>query len=337
MNYSDIKATIKAQWTHGGPEDIFFLQSAPGIGKSALAKELGMDPDLKFDHVVEINGSLLDTPDLAGLALIGDQGSDVLQFKKSPLIAPCQEGKNLIIWEEVPDSNIAMQNLIARWAYDREVNGTKLSDQTYHIMLGNRSKDKSGAGRVSTKLSNRVCVMEMEASLDAWVDWALVNNVNPVGIQFLRFKPSLFNEFNPDAHMGINPTPRAWVRAFRTADVLPDNLYFAKVKGEVGEGPAAEFTAFRKIYQSLISFEDIVMNPTGVPIPADLSAQFAIVGSLAFNTNPGNIDRVTEFVNRLPSDFGVMFWQDATKKVPALKTTKSFIRWATSSQNVLMS
>lgn len=335
MNFKDIHTAIKTQWLAGGPEDIFFLQSAPGIGKSALAKELGADPELAFDHVVEINGSLLDTPDLAGLALIGEQTSEVLHFKKSPLIAPCQTGRNLIIWEEVPDATIGMQNLIARWAYDKEVNGTKLSDQTFHIMLGNRSKDKSGAGRVSTKLSNRVCVLEMEANLDAWVNWALDRGVNPIGVQFLRFKPSAFHDFNPDAPMGVNPTPRSWVRAFRTADALPEALYFQKVSGEVGSGPAAEYTAFRKIYQSLVSFDEVLANPKGTKIPTDLSAQFAIVGSLAHSCSEDNVDRVAVYVERMRSDFSVMFWLDAVRKTPAIKCTKVFVKWATSKTNVL--
>jgi len=334
MRFSQLQQLISTQWAEGRSRDIFFVQSEPGIGKSALAHLLATTGG--FDNVAEINASLLDTPDLAGLALLNGD-SDVLQFKKPPLLAPLQgDGRNLVIWEEISDSNIGMQNLVARWAYDGNVNGMFLSPNTFHLMLGNRSKDKSGAGRVSTKLSNRVCVLEMEANLDDWVDWALANNVNPIGIQFLRFKPNLFSAFNPDAPLGINPTPRAWTRAFATSDNLPTDLYFNKVKGEVGEGPAAEYTAFRKIYQSLVSFEDIVMNPTGVKIPSDLSAQFAIVGSVAHNVTVGNIDRVAEFVARLPSDFGVMFWNDAMRKTPALKATKPFIKWASSATNVLM-
>lgn len=340
MKFSQLQSLISTQWTDAdNSRDIFFVQSAPGIGKSALAHAIAADPALGFDNVAEINASLMDTPDLAGLALMGDTGSDVLQFKKPPLLAPLQnpDHRNLVIWEEVPDSNIAMQNLVARWAYDGEVNGMRLSPNTFHLMLGNRSKDKSGAGRVSTKLSNRVCVLEMDPDLDDWVDWALAANIDPVGVQFLRFRPNLFCEFNPDAHMGINPTPRAWERVFRTSPRLPTDLYFNKAKGEVGEGPAAEYAAFRKIYESLISFEEIVMNPTGVKIPSDLSAQFAIVGSISHKANPQNIERVAEFVERLPSDFGVMFWKDTLKRTPAIKSTKPFIKWATSSNNVLLS
>lgn len=337
MKFSDLFSTIKTQWLDGGPDDIFFVQSEPGIGKSALAKSLGADRELGFDNVVDLNPSLLDTPDLAGIYLLGDE-AQYLKSKHNEQIWRCRDGRNLIIWEEVPDSNIAMQNLVARWAYDHNVNGLTLSRDTFHIMLGNRSKDKSGAGRVSTKLANRVCVMEMEANLDDWVnDFAMPGNVNPIGIQFLRYKPDLFCKFDPDAPLGTNPTPRAWTRAFRTSERLDSLKYFEKIKGEVGEGPAAEFTAFRKIYIGLVSVEDIIMNPTGVKIPEDLSALYATVGHTSYHTTLGNVERISQFIERLPSDFSVMYWQDTLKRTPQVKTTKSFIKWATSAGNVILS
>jgi hypothetical protein len=335
MNFSALYETIKTQWIDGSADDIFFITSEPGIGKSALAKALGADPELGFDHVIDLNPSLLDTPDLAGIYLLGDE-ADYLKSKHNEQLYRCRDGKNLIIWEEVPDSNIAMQNLVARWAYDRNVNGLSLSDKTFHLMLGNRSKDKSGAGRVSTKLNNRTCNLTMDASLVDWVDnFALPNNVDPLGIQFLRYREPLFCKFDPDAEMGINPTPRSWTRAFRTSRRLDDLKYFEKIKGEVGEGPAAEFTAFRKIYMNLVSFEEVVMDPTGIKIPEDLSALYATVGHTSYNTNTGNVERVAQFIDRLPQDFQTMYWQDSLKRTSGLKGTKAFIKWASNAGNAL--
>jgi len=337
MKFSQLQQLITTQWSdaNASSRDIFFIQSAPGIGKSALAHTVAQA--LNFDHVAEINASLLDIPDLAGLALLNGD-SDVLQFKKSPLLAPLQgEGRNLCIWEEIPDAPMAMQNLACRVMYDGEINGMQISPNTYHLLLGNRSTDKSGAGRVSTKLTGRVDVLEMEPDLDDFVNWYMAQpNSNPVGAQFLRFKPDLFCKFDPDAPLGINPTPRTWERAFRTSDALPADLHFAKVRGAVGEGPAAEYAAFRKIYNALISFEDIIMNPKGVPLPTDLSAQYAIVGSLSHHTTPQNVERVADFVERIPPSFGVMYWQDTLKRTPAVKGTKAFIKWATSAGNVIL-
>jgi hypothetical protein len=58
---------------------------------------------------------------------------------------------------------------------------------------------------------------------------------------------------------------------------------------------------------------------------------------VSHNTTAGNVERVAQFVERLPSDFGVMYWQDTIKKTPAVKATKTFIKWATSAGNVVLS
>jgi hypothetical protein len=227
-----------------------------------------------------------------------------------------------------------MQNLGRRIIWNREVNGLKLSDRTHVITMGNRSIDKSGAGRMSGKVKTAVTRLAMESNLEDWVDWALNANIDPVLIQFLRFKPNLLDMYSADAE--VCPTPRQWELVNKVPTTLPLHLFHADVSGKVGEGAAAEYAAFRKIYQALVSFEDIVMNPTGVAIPKDLSAQYAIVGSVAHNVTAQNIERVTKFIERMPSDFGVMFWQDSIKKTPAIKTTKPFIQWATSAGNVIL-
>ncbi len=296
MNYADIYDTIKTQWTDGGPEDIFFVTSEPGIGKSAMGKALGADPELGFDNVVDLNPSLLDTPDLAGIYLLGDD-AEFLKSKHNEQLYRCRTGRNLIIWEEVPDSNLAMQNL---------------------------------------KLSNRTCNLHMDPDLRQWIrDYALPGNLDPVGIQFLRYREPLFCAFNPDAEMGINPTPRSWTRAFRTSPRLSHLKYATKIAGEVGAGPAAEYVGFRKTYTEVVSIEDVIMNPTGVPIPSELSALYATVGHLAQNTSLTNVDRVWPFISRLSKDFSTAYWQDTKHKHPEIVRSRAFIAWAGDAGNVL--
>lgn len=336
MRFSSIIEIIKTQWQSGDTSTVHFVEGSPGCGKSALGKALANDPDLGFERAADINVSLVDIPDVAGLALMQD-GEDVLHFKKSPLLAPFQTGRNLLIFEEVPDAPIAMQNLVARLCYDRELNGLHLSPETHVLMFGNRSKDKSGAGRVSTKLSNRVRRLEMESNLDDWVDWALTKgNIDPVLIQYLRFKPGNLDNFQPDAPLGANPTPRAWERVNKINPRLRSDLFLAAASGDVGPGPAAEYVAFRKVYESLVSLEQVIMDPDKTPVPKDLAAQYAIVGSLAHGTNPQNVERVSRFIKRMSSDFGVMYWLDASKKDPKVKATKAFIEWAASAGNVIL-
>jgi hypothetical protein len=335
MKFSDIKTILKAHILAGDTRTVPIILGSPGCGKSALGYELAKDPELGFEHFDDLNFSVLDTPDAAGLALIGDQSSDALKFKYPPQLARMRTGRNLLILDEIGDSVMAMQNLARRWQWNREVNGCRLSDETFIIMMSNRSKDKSGAGRLSGKIKNAVTQYTLESNLDDWVNnFAMPHGKNPLLIQFLRFRPGLLDMYDPDAD--CSPTPRQWDLVDLVPSTLPTDLFFADVAGKVGEGPAAEFTAFRKIYLSLVSFEDVVLSPKGTPIPEDLAALYATVGSLAHNTTVGNVDRVAEYVDRLSPDFGVMYWMDTWKKTPAVKGTKAFVKWATANANVVM-
>lgn len=331
MKFSDVYAIIKAHIEAGDTQTVISVLGSPGCGKSALGTKIGKD--FNFDFVWDANFSYLELPDVAGLYFPGAEGT--LEFKAHPNLKRLETGRNLLIIDEAPDSPMLMQNLARRIFWTREVNGVKLSPETFVLLLGNRTQDKSGAGKFTGKVKNAISQFTMESNLDDWTDWALTEgNIDPLVIQFLRFKPDLLDMYNPD--QDCSPTPRQWELVSRVPSTLPDSLYMLDVAAKVGEGPAAEFTAFRKIYQSLVSFEDIVMNPKGVAIPKDLSAQYAIVGSVGHNVKPANIERVAEFMERMPSDFNVMFWQDAIKKTPAIKTTKPFIQWATNSNNVLL-
>jgi len=60
------------------------------------------------------------------------------------------------------------------------------------------------------------------------------------------------------------------------------------------------------------------------------------VGSLSHHTTLKNVEEVALFVDRLESDFTVMYYMDTMKRLPGMKTSKPFIKWATKAHNVLI-
>lgn len=330
MRYSQLKTVIASQFARTNSVNYLIL-GKPGGGKTALCRDIGAT--MGFDNVLEFNASLRDPVDLLGTP---NNNGDTTRWVKPDDLAVLEKGRNLLIVEEITDCNAAMQNALCRLIYDKQIGSLTLSNETFVVATGNRTEDKSGAQRLSTKLGNRMRVHTFEENLDDWVEWALNNNLDPVLVQFVRYRPNLLSDFDPNRPYGINPTPRSWATVNMIDPKLPTDLFFAEVAGSVGEGAAAEYTAFRKIFASLVSFEDVVMNPKGTPIPEDLAAQYATVGSLSHNTTAGNVDRVAEYVERLPADFGVMYWLDARKKCPELKGTKAYMNWAVANANVIM-
>jgi len=162
-----------------------------------------------------------------------------------------------------------MMNAMGRSVLECGADELRQSKNLHIVGTGNRTEDKACANRLGTELGKRLNVQEYDGGLHPWVQWALGAGIDPVLIQFIRFKPNLLSDFDPNRPYGINPTPRQWEAVSYAAPMPNTGLYFTNIKGLVGDGAAAEYAAFRKIYESLISFDEVLMNPTTVPIPKD--------------------------------------------------------------------
>ena len=328
MKYSDIKDSIVAQFETTN-KVVPLLEGAPGGGKSALAMDIGKE--LGFDKVVTFVASLRDPVHLLGTPR---NDGEVTTWIPPEELYGLRNGRNLLIIEEIGDNQVQMQNALCGLIYDRRVNNLHLSPETYVIATTNRTQDKSGANRIVSKLYGRVRLFEYVENIDDWSNWALDNDIDPVLIQFLRFRPNLLSDFNPDRK--ANPTPRTWERVSMIPTKLPTDLYFANVAGDVGEGAAAEYTGFRRIYEGLPNIDGILMNPARAEVPTDPAVLYALTGALAHRTSKDNFDRVSEYVGRLAPEFQVMCVSDAMKLAPEIKTTKAFVQWAVKNSNVML-
>lgn len=330
MKYSDVKQSIISQFKQTNRVK-FLLLSPPGSGKSSLAREIGRE--LKFDKVVEFNASLRDPVDLLGTP---NNSGDTTVWKKPDDLAQLEHGRNLLIIEELTDCNPNMQNACCGLIYDGVVGNLHLSPETYIIASGNRTEDKSGAYRLSTKLANRMRILDFDVNLDDWCEWAIDNlpeETAPKVVQFARFKPDLLSAFDPNAR--VSPTPRAWERVAYIPTDLPHDVYYANVAGDVGEGAAAPFTSFCKLYDSLPNPDEIMLHPSKAEVPTKMDVLYALTGALAHRINRDNFDRAMEFINRMPPEFNVMCVSDAMKLSPEIKMTKAFTKWASANSNVL--
>jgi hypothetical protein len=336
MRYSDLKTVMLSQFAMpDGNQVAYFIKGKPGGGKSALARDVVRSFGGTEDNTIEFNGSTRDPVDILGTP---NNNGEYTRWVMPEEFYRLRKGvgKCFLILEEMTDMAMPMQNAVCRVILDRHAGNAPLSDQLYIIATGNRTEDKSGANRLSTKLGNRLRQHTFEENLDDWVDWAQGRALDPVLIQFVRFKPKLLSDFDPNRVDGVNPTPRSWESVSRIDTNLRQDLFFQEVSGSVGDGAASEYVNFRKVYMSLIPFEAVVADPSGVKVPKELSALFATVGSCAHNVTAQNIAPVATFIDRLPQDFSTMFWLDARKTKPELRTTKAFISWATKNANVIL-
>lgn len=330
MRYSNIKTSIVEQFKapHGN-KVVPFILGAPGGGKSACARDIVAE--LGVETVVEFTASLRDPVDVLGTP---NNTGEYTRWVPPEEFYNLRTGRAALILEELSDAPIPMQNALCGVIYDRRAGNLQLSPDLFIIATGNRTEDKSGANRITSKLANRTRRFDFQENIDDWTEWALDNDMDPVLIQFLRFRPGLLSDF--DANRFANPTPRAWERVNLIPASLDSGLFFDNVSGEVGEGAAAEYTGFRRIYMSLPDVDSILLDPAGADVPQDPATLYALTGALARKSTKDNFDRVSKYLSRMSPEFNVMATKDAIKLQPTIKHSRAFVEWASKNAEVLM-
>lgn len=318
MKFSDLKKSILAQFeVAGGNRIVPFIEGKPGGGKSACAREIVNELKKKYhiadEQIVEFNPSLRDPVDVLGVPFKHESGTHNVWLPPEEFynlrqgVGPCA-----LIIEELTDAPMSMQNPMCRIILDRWAGSVKLSDQLFIIATGNRVEDKSGANRMSTKLGNRLRCLPFDENLDDWITWAKAHNICDVLIKFLQFQPKMLSDFDPTRK--TNPTPRAWeavslVPSFTGRD--GEKLFHALVAGDVGEGAAAAYCAFRKMYLNLPDFSELLARPEQYAVPEDLSIRWATVMKLvdliaSENCKQDTANAALTFISRVPPDMQAM-------------------------------
>lgn len=227
-----------------------------------------------------------------------------------------------------------IQKVLANICQARTLHGVPMADGWSVISTGNRQSDRAGANRVLGHLRNRETVLEMETHLDDSSAWMIANGVRPEVVSFLRFRPGLLHDYDPQRDQ--NPTPRSWVEGVSAVlGVVPAEAEYECFKGAVGEGAAAEFVGFLRIFRKLPNPDAILLSPTTAEVPTDPATLYALSGALSHRASQGNLDRIVAYCERIPPEFSVLTITMASRRDPALTSTQAFTNWAVKHQDVL--
>lgn len=325
MRPIDLMSLIESRFLAGIKRPVH-IEGSPGLGKTEIAKQMAerLGVDFKVIHAPLLQ------PEDYGFPVITADRTDVhfiASKEKFPLErSDCAE-RGILLIDEIAQADASAQKILRNLILEREIHGQKLKAGWLIITTGNRANDRAGAIKLLSHLSNALTRITLEVSIDDWSQWAFANGVQPEVIAFARFRPNLLNDF--DAQRDINATPRAWVQGVsaQLGKINPAHEFIA-FAGDVGEGPAAEFTAFLKIFRRLPSPDAILIDPDKVDVPTDPATKYAICGALAHRTTVDNFGRVMKYVARMSPEFGVLFVRDALSRDKDLAVSADFIKWA---------
>lgn len=316
------------------PRQTMMILGEPGTAKTAMCFEIAKHFGLPPERVLLFRPSLRESVDLMGIPTTSSgvtewcPPAEFHNFRKGT-------GPGLIIWDELPQGVVSMQNAIAGAMLDKVLGPLELDPEVIQIATGNRTQDRAGANRVVTQLGNRCLILDMEVHLDDWCKWAIAHDIDPLLVAFIRNSPDALQDFRADSI--TNPTCRSWEMVSRSGDPsLPRDVFLQQVTGLVGESRAVEYVGFRDLAAKVVSVDAVLLNPKGEAVPTDPALLFIIAASMAHRATKGNFEGLMQYADRMPREFCVAFVRDAISRHEELKSTNVFTQWAINNSEVFI-
>jgi len=238
------------------------IWGAPGIGKSHTVAAVAQDAKIEL---IDLRISQLAPTDLRGLPVADHEARSSRWYP--PEFLP-RSGSGILFLDELNMAPPAIQGIAQQLVLDRKVGSYTLPEGWHVWAAGNRSEDGASVFSMPSALQNRFIHVTVEPHLDSFRSWALQNGIDDKIVAFLAWRPELLHK--RDLKKPAWPSPRAWVAA--------NTLHLAELPLDpaIGDGPAGEFRAYLKVYDTLPDFDAILAGQgSNIPFPKEPSARYA--------------------------------------------------------------
>jgi hypothetical protein len=244
------------------PAHISLMIRGPhGIGKSQLFKQvadkLGLELiDRRLSQMTE--GDLLGLPELA---------DGVTRFCPPDWYMAACKAPKVILLDEYNRGTLEVIQTAMQITLDRELNGWKLHPETRVYAAINASADYT-VNELDPAQADRFWTIDLEPTVEDWLNWAKGSGVDGVIIDFIRQQPKHLRHNGQCEPGKVYPSQRSWDRldqSLKHAGLTPTEiagtdqkgLYFISM-GFIGFEAASALADFVKNYESQITALDIL-------------------------------------------------------------------------------
>lgn len=307
------------------------VHGSPGIGKSDIIKSIADKHNL---FLIDTRLSQADPTDMNGFPALNAEKtrSKYLPMETFPIEGdPLPDNYKgwLLFFDEFNSAPHSVQAATYKIVLDRQVGNHNLHNRVYMICAGNKESDKAIVNRLSTAMQSRLIHFELELDQPSWIVWATKKDIDYRIRSFIGFKSHMLNNFNPNHTDHTFACGRTWEfvsRLIKKYPDIPDNK-LPLITGTVGEGAGREFYTFSKIFPDLPKIGDIIKNPTGIPVPDEMSVKWALSGTIGNSMTTDNAEKLMQFVERLDPEFMVLTLQGLHGRLPDLWDIPAIKSW----------
>lgn len=338
MRPRELKALLAQTIPVGAP---VLITGAPGIGKSDIVAQAAVaaGAELILSHP-----AVADPTDAKGLPWPAP-GGDSATFLPFGELAQALQAIKPTVWflDDLGQAPPAVQASFMQLLLARRVNGHVLPPCVTFIAATNRRTDRAGVSGILEPIKSRfAAIVELEADLQDWSDWAISTDIPVELLAFIRFRPDLLCSFEPSADLTNSPVPRTWANAAKLLALnLPAEIEHAALAGAVGAGAATEFLAFRRLTRDMPNLDAILLDPKNAPVPDSPAVLYATTTGLAARANKITFGRITKYIEVLVAatkgEFAALLLRDCIRRDSELANTTDFVRLASGPLGALIS
>lgn len=312
------------------------LHSSPGLGKSAIFKQIAKEYNLKL---IDKRLTDSDPTDFNGFPSVQDGKGRYIPFDEFPTEGdPLPLDSNgeemngwLVLLDEFNAGLPATQAAAYKLLLDKKVGNHNLHPDVYVGAAGNLATDNAHVNPINTANQSRMIHAKIKINAKMWLDWAYKSKISPMITSFIEHKVQNLYNFSPEHHDMTFPCPRTWEFA---SDIITCNAWkdlsithTAILSGTIGEGMAREFIGYCQIREQLPTEDDILNAPDKVIIPREPSAIFFFTSILSSMSTVDNFDKVIQVIDKLPMEFQVITIKSARSTEPLIATHQNYIQW----------
>jgi len=333
------------------PQNNFFLQGPPGIGKSSILEMLAkMLPDYHCAYVD------VGTKDLGDTAMpVVDHDAKVTRYYPNEVFGITKDRPVIIMLDEFTKGMRPVQNMLHPLLENKPRLGSDFLKEGSRVFLtGNAISDGVGDS-LAAHSRNRITVLDI-APPDAseWLQWAIAKGtIDPILLAFVDRFPHIMatytdeNQadnpyiFNPKKQQRSFSTPRSLEKAsnvIAARSKLDDTQLIAALSGTIGEAAARDIQAFIAYQDQLPSWDVIMDNPKGAPVPTSAGACAVLVFGAVMRIDSNNIDTFMSYLDRMDAEWQAAFCinlaRDAGRQGVAF-SNKTFAKWVRENEDIL--
>lgn len=286
-----------------------FIKGSPAIGKSAVAKLIAKQYNLKL---IDERLSTSEPTDLKGMPNTQGTYSIYKPFEEFPIKGtplPSKEDGTLydgwlLFLDELNTIDKPMEAAAYKLILDRMVGQNPLHEKVRVIAAGNLATDRAIVKKFSTASQSRLIHYHMKFHYGDFMEDVVYGMKWDIRLAaYLSWKPNRAYDFKPSHENDTYSSPRTWEFVQDHLEAWgPDPLedwFVPALAGCVEKLHAEEFYTFTKVFTQIPDIKVIINDPMGAPLPQQADLKFATVVSLVEHVTEENLDQIMRYIERI--------------------------------------